>query len=327
MIREAKYYKKMDNNEVECLLCPHRCKISEGQRGLCDVRFNREGVLYTEIYGIITAFAIDPVEKKPLYHFYPGGKILSLSSYGCNMKCPYCQNYHISLMKPDSYYTMSPKELIKRIDETQIGLIAFTYNEPFIWFEYLMDILPILKEKGKLIVFVTNGLIGKEPLKELLPYIDAVNIDLKSGDEDVYKKELIGDKKTVENVIKILFNNNVFVEVTRLIVPQDYRREEFTNSVKLIASISKEIPLHITRYFPMYKHRGSPTPEFMLQEAYNIAKEYLHYVYVGNADIVPSHTYCPYCGELVVERYGYRVTSYLKDDKCPHCGKKLYFRV
>ncbi len=323
-IIEAKYYDILNDGQIRCTLCSHNCILNEGQIGLCNVRYNKNGKLYTEIYGRITAMAIDPIEKKPLYHFYPSKNIFSVSTYGCNMKCPYCQNYHISFEKSD-YREIMPDELVNMVKDSGTNMIAFTYNEPLIWFEYMVDVFPLLKKENIQIVLVTNGMINSQPLKELLPYIDAVNIDIKSGNKKIYNNKLMGDMDTVYKNIKKIFNNSVHVELTHLLVTEFYNKNDFNYIVNFIASVSSDIPFHISKYFPYYKHAGMPTPNNILKEAYEIAKEKLKYVYIGNTQIVPANTYCPHCNALLIERRGYQTVSHIDNPFCFNCHEKLYF--
>lgn len=324
MLKEAMFYKKLENNVVECLLCPHNCRINEGKYGVCDVRKNINGTLVTENYGIITSVAMDPIEKKPLYHFYPGRYIFSVGTYGCNLKCKFCQNWEIAHQKWEGDY-ISPQQLIaaakRQIDN--IG-IAFTYNEPLIWYEYVHDGLIEAKKEGLKTVLVTNGYINLEPLKKILPYVDAMNIDVKAYTEDFYKK-IVGGRlepvlKTVEEVSKYCH-----VEVTNLVVTDlNDKEEEIENLVKWLSQIDKNIPLHFSRYFPNYQMNNPATPIATLQKAYEIGKKYLNFVYVGNVLGFDNNTHCPYCGNLLVERQNWYVNvKGLEGNKCRKCGNSI----
>ncbi|NLK28688.1 MAG: AmmeMemoRadiSam system radical SAM enzyme [Clostridiales bacterium] len=272
---------------IECNICPHHCKIEEGHLGLCNARSNHKGKIINENYGKVTAMALDPIEKKPLYHFYPGSRILSIGSYGCNLRCPFCQNCDISMVKGIELETsiISCEEIAsKAIAYKHLGNIgiAYTYNEPLIGYEYVRDCAKLVKEKGMKNVVVTNGYICEEPLKELLPLIDAFNIDLKGFTEEYYRK-LRGDLATVMRSI-VLASEKCHVEVTTLIVPGENDTEEEIDALsQWLASINPEIPLHITRFFPRFRmqDRDATAVEKVYQLA-KVARRHLKYVYEGN---------------------------------------------
>lgn len=272
---------------IECNICPHHCKIEEGHLGLCNARSNHKGKIINENYGKVTAMALDPIEKKPLYHFYPGSRILSIGSYGCNLRCPFCQNCDISMVKGIELETsiISCEEIAsKAIAYKHLGNIgiAYTYNEPLIGYEYVRDCAKLVKEKGMKNVVVTNGYICEEPLKELLPLIDAFNIDLKGFTEEYYRK-LRGDLATVMHSI-VLASEKCHVEVTTLIVPGENDTEEEIDVLsQWLASINPEIPLHITRFFPRFRmqDRDATAVEKVYQLA-KVARRHLKYVYEGN---------------------------------------------
>lgn len=282
---KAQYYIKLEDGLVHCTLCPHNCHIENGKTGICGVRVNKGGHLYAESYGLISSMALDPIEKKPLYHFFPGSKILSAGSYGCNFRCSYCQNYSISMEKPDTVY-ISPESLVYKAydlkDSGNIGL-AYTYNEPFISYEYVLDCCKLAKEKKLKNVLVTNGYVQEAPLKEILPFVDAMNIDLKSFSDDFYKRICKGKadyvKRTIENSAA-----SCHVEVTCLIIPGlNDSEEEISGLASFLAGISPDMPLHLTRFFPRYKMTDrEPTPVETLKKLYVIAKKKLKHVYLGN---------------------------------------------
>ncbi len=274
-------------NKQACNLCPHHCALAEGQVGFCHTRRNEGGQIKSLNYGRVTSLAIDPIEKKPLYHFYPGSVILSLGSFGCNMACPFCQNYTISQGgEQEVRWQISPEQLVELAQETSqqhgsIG-VAFTYNEPLLSYEYLRDTLHLLQQAGQKAVLVTNGQIEEEPLRELLPYVDAMNIDLKTFADKTYAK-LGGSLQTAQRTIQMAAEAGVQVEVTTLVVPgisDDIN--EFCAEVDWLAGISREIPLHLSRYFPRYKYNEAATPLEMLYEFKTLAKEKLSYVHLGN---------------------------------------------
>ena len=272
---------------VECEICPHHCKIEEGHIGLCKGRKNEKGRIVSDNYGKITGIALDPIEKKPLYHFYPGSKILSVGSYGCNLNCPFCQNCDISMVGGKEIETayLSCEELIEKAvilkDRGNIG-IAYTYNEPLIGYEYVRDCAVLAKEKGLENVVVTNGYICEEPLKELLPFIDAFNIDLKGFTEEYYHK-LRGDLKTVKQSIETAAKE-CHVEVTTLIVPDENdSAEEMEALSSWLASVSPEIPLHISRFFPRWKMQDKEATNVnLVYRLAEVARGNLKNVYEGN---------------------------------------------
>ena len=274
-------------NKKACNLCPHHCELAEGQFGFCRTRCNDNGQIKSLNYGRVTSLAIDPIEKKPLYHFYPGSVILSLGSFGCNMACPFCQNHTISQGgEGEVRWQLSPVQLAELAQESSqkygsIG-VAFTYNEPLLSYEYLRDTLPLLRRAGQKAVLVTNGQIEEEPLRELLPYVDAMNIDLKTFAEKTYAK-LGGSLRAAQRTIQMAAEAGVHVEVTTLVVPgisDDIN--EFCAEVDWLAGVSREIPLHLSRYFPRYKYNEAATPLEKLHEFKALAEEKLQYVHLGN---------------------------------------------
>lgn len=272
---------------VQCEICPHHCKIEEGHLGLCKGRTNRNGQIVSENYGKLTALALDPIEKKPLYHFYPGSSILSVGSYGCNLNCPFCQNCDISMVGGDGVETarFGCEKLIEKAlslkSSGNIG-IAYTYNEPLIGYEFVRDCSTLAKQKGLKNVVVTNGYICEEPLKEILPVIDAFNIDLKGFTEEYYHK-LRGDLATVKRTIE-LASEKCHVEVTTLIVPgENDSDEEMEELSGWLASVNPEIPLHITRFFPRWQMQDrEATPITEVYHLAQIARKKLKYVHEGN---------------------------------------------
>jgi pyruvate formate lyase activating enzyme len=324
-IKEAMYYRKLDNKAVHCDLCPHGCKIAEGGKGICRVRGNIEGTLYAENYGRVSSIAMDPMEKKPLYHYYPGKYVLSIGTIGCNFKCSFCQNYEIAQQEAATKY-VAPRYLLNlcRTEEDCIG-IAFTYNEPNVWFEYIMETAAIIKQEGLKNVMVSNGYINREPLSELLQYIDAFNIDVKGFSEKYYKDICGGTlqevKKTVEAVAE-----KAHLEITTLIVPgQNDSIEEMKSLARWLADINPSIPLHLSKYYPNYKMTAPPTPTNTIRELKEVALEYLDYVYVGNVSGEDLNTYCPNCKALILKRAGGIIVEHLNSDQmqCSKCGKEI----
>lgn len=283
MKKEALYY-ELSNEKIHCLLCPHSCNISNGNSGRCKVRVNENGTLYTINYGEVTSIALDPISKKPLRYFKQGSKILSVGSYGCNFTCKFCQNYKISQFKADSKF-ISKEELLKLIIETENNIgIAFTYNEPSIWYEYVYDCAKYIKgyDKNLSVVLVTNGYLNKAPLEALLPYVDAVNIDLKSWKDSYYRQICGGTLSPVLESIK-LASKYCHVEVTTLLVTgENDNLEEVEEIAKYIAEIDPYIPLHLSRYFPKYLMDAPATDIGFMIEAEKVANKYLKRVVLGN---------------------------------------------
>jgi pyruvate formate lyase activating enzyme len=328
-MEEARFYKKEPVGKTRCLLCPQRCFLANNKVGRCLARVNKDGILYTKIYGQVSSYAMDPIEKKPLYHFYPGSLIFSIGSYGCNFKCTFCQNWHISQQEV-STEKFSPEDIVEIAISNKSTGVAYTYNEPFIWFEFVYDTAKIAKEKGLKNVLVTNGFVNEEPLRELLPYIDAMNIDLKASNESFYREICDGQLAPVMRTIQISYSEGVHIELTNLIIPTlNDRVEEINEIVEWIVSVSPDIPIHFTRYFPQYKMDIEPTPIETLITACEIAKNKLKYVYMGNTD--PKYggadTICPKCKKVLISRSGYYAkVEGLKDNKCIHCGEPIYGR-
>lgn len=322
VMKEAKYY-KTEGDAVRCLLCPHYCLIGKEKVGICSGRKNLDGKLYAINYGETVSIALDPIEKKPLYHFYPGTSILSVAPNGCNLRCPFCQNWQISQGKAPTRH-ISPEELADlAISENSIG-VAYTYSEPIIWFEYLLDAGKLLHKNGLKNVLVTNGMINEEPLDELIPVIDAANIDLKAMDEEFYR-ELKGDLTTVLKTIKKV-KNHWHIELTNLIIPtKNDSPEALTRLIDFVAELDPNIPLHFSRYFPHYKYDIPATPESTLRYAWELAKRKLKYVYVGNIWIEETQdTKCPNCGELLIKRdYFSSKLVGLNGKRCGRCGYEI----
>ena len=320
---EARYYEKRDNGKVQCRLCPHECSIADGKSGFCGVRINSGGILAAATYGRVVAVHIDPIEKKPLYHFCPGSDILSVGSVGCTLRCNFCQNVELVLAdRPGSY--MSPNELAANAGRYGSIGIAYTYNEPMMWFEYVMDTGKRIRDAGLKNVLVTNGYINPEPLEELLTVTDAMNIDLKSMENDFYKTLCKG---TVEPVLHTIerASRSCHVEVTNLLVTnQNDSPALIRKFVDFVYSVNPNMPVHFSRYFPHHKMAEPPTPTPVLREAFRIAREKLTYVYVGNVMLEEGNETKCQCGATLVKRRGYSVvTSGIENGHCRECGKKV----
>ncbi len=329
---EARYYTVEAPEVIHCRLCPQNCHISDGAAGLCRVRRHRAGKLYATNYGRCSAVALDPVEKKPLYHFYPGSPILSLGTVGCNLACQFCQNWQISQADGATDY-LSPEQAAAAarylgIKSGCIGL-AFTYSEPFIWYEYVRNTAAITRQAGLKNVLVTNGYVQAEPLQDLLPYIDAMNIDLKAFTTEFYRRICSGRLEPVLETIKAVYGR-CHLELTTLVIPTlNDSPEEIERLTDWVASVGTNIPLHFSRYFPNYRLQLEPTPLDTLERAREIAKKKLKYVYIGNAaGTDASHTYCPDCGQILVSRDGSGVTlSGVKGGRCRSCGAEAAIRL
>jgi len=332
MKKEARYYTQKEDGGirggVRCGLCPHRCVIAKDKTGICGVRVNREGTLYTNIYGEVSSIAMDPIEKKPLYHFYPGASILSIGTVGCSFKCQFCQNYGISQdpAHPTDYYP--PEEMVRLAAGGDSIGIAYTYSEPLIWFEYVLDCCKLAREQGLKNVFVTNGYVNPEPLAELLGYADAFNIDLKSMSGDFYKTIVGGRLDPVMRTIRAVSEKEgVTLEVTTLIIPgYNDSDEEMEEIAEFLSSLGRPVPYHLSAYYPMYKFTAPPTPVETLERLQRIAEKKLDYVYLGNVR-TDANTSCPSCGAVLVERRGYGVRRVnLGNGRCDKCGEPVPMR-
>lgn len=324
--KEAQYYIKKSDGTTSCVLCPHNCELQKNKHGICGARKNVDGKLVSLIYGEVTAVSMDPIEKKPLYHFFPGSDILSIGTKGCNFKCLFCQNWHISqdMNAASEYYP--PEYVVKQAKEKNSIGIAYTYSEPFIWFEYVMDCSKLAKENNLKNVFVTNGYINPEPLKDILAYADAMNIDLKSFRDETYKKISKGSLQPVLDTIKSA-SKKCHIELTTLIVTGiNDDLKEMKDIINFIYSIDPDIPWHISRYHPGYKYDAPPTDiNFMMRVYYEAIKK-LNYVYCGNisGSYETGDTKCPECKSVVISRRGYNVSiKALESNKCKKCGNDL----
>jgi len=324
--KEALYY-NIKGDAAECLLCPHHCVLKEGKAGICGVRENKGGKLFTSNYGEVTSAAMDPMEKKPLYHFYPGTEIFSIGTKGCNLKCPFCQNWSISqdLEARSSY--RSPEEIVDTaLASGSIG-IAYTYSEPTVWFEYVKDTALLAKKKGLKNVLVTNGFINPVPLEEFTKFIDAMNIDLKCYNPDTYTKVMKGGLDPVKETIRKSYELGCFIEITTLIVTGiNDNLDELMEIAEFIASIDKRIPWHLSRYYPSYKYSKPATDVEFLTEVWESAIEILDYVFTGNVHPTDarSDTVCPKCHTVVISRNGYHtVIKELENGKCTQCNYDL----
>ena len=316
---------------VKCQLCPRGCIISEGHRGNCGVRENRGGKLYTMVYGNPCAVNNDPIEKKPLYHFLPGTLAFSIATAGCCLHCLYCQNWDISQMRPEetTNYDAPPETVVSAALSRQSTSVAYTYSEPTVFYEYMLDTAHLARINGLRNVVISAGYINPDPLHQLCRVVDAIKIDLKGFNQEFYRRVCSAERDPVLESIKIVHQEGVHLEIVNLVVPTlNDDLDELRELARWVRdNVGPDVPLHFTRFQPMYKLTNlPPTPVETLEQAYGIAKEEgLHYVYVGN---VPGHpgnnTLCPQCEQLLIARTGFSVTEYhLQDGKCPACGTAI----
>jgi len=306
---------------VECGLCPHHCKLREGHTGICRARTAKGGEVVSLTFGEAASIHLDPVEKKPLYHFYPGSWILSAGGYGCNLRCFFCQNHEIS-QKVEKGRSVSPEQLAEfSFKDGSIGL-CFTYSEPLVWYEMIAQTAPLVKKHGGQVVLVSNGIIEEKYLDNIIPFLDAVNIDIKGFTEEYYQKYTGGKLKWVLNTIERLAGK-VHIEITTLVIPAlNDSPEEITALAGWLAKLKVPVAWHLSRYFPMYKSDIPPTDEIKLMELWEIAKNDLPYVYLGN---MPGGniTFCPRCGSEVIIR-GREITMRTQNGNCQRCGQEIW---
>lgn len=328
-MQEALFYITLKNNKVRCELCPWNCELNSGQTGICKVRTNENGRLTTSVYNKVATLGVDPIEKKPLYHFHPGENVLSIGEVGCNLQCNFCQNHRISqcyASEFDGFHNISSEKIVNEALKTwnNIG-IAYTYNEPLTFYEFLLDTAKLAKKSGLKNVVVSNGYINNNPLKKLLPAIDAFNIDLKAFSEDFYRKQTKGKLEPVLQTLKIIAESKAHLEITNLVIPRlNDDENEFEKMIKWIAKeLGQQIPIHLSRYFPQYKMKQSPTPIKKMEQLYTIAKQHLQHVYLGNvSDKKRSSTFCSNCNGLLIERNHYKteINKIDSEGNCKSCG-------
>ena len=331
-MKEAMWYQKLSDKRVRCNLCSHRCMIADGKRGICGVRENKDGTLYSLVYGKIIATHVDPIEKKPLFNFYPGTRSFSIATAGCNFRCTHCQNSDISQMPTDRNRIMgqevSPEQIVRMAEKAKCQSIAYTYTEPTIFMEYAYDIAKIAGERGIKNVFVTNGYMTEEALRAMRPYLDAANIDLKGFTEEHYRKVCGARLEPVLNTLNLMKQLGIWVEVTTLIIPTvNDSEEELRQTAEFIRSLGAETPWHVSRFYPTYKMLNlPPTPVQSVIRAREIGLEVgLKYVYSGN---IPGEegedTYCHNCGKVLIPRYGYQLgKTHIKNSKCKYCDADI----
>lgn len=329
-MREALYY-SFDDNLIRCELCPKGCRLKEGQTGACGVRLAEEGKLFALNYNRCASLGVDPIEKKPLYHFYPGWLILSAGTFGCNLHCSFCQNWTLARGENQQGTENLTAEgllqiLRERKSEEQLG-VAYTYNEPSVWYEFVLESSRLLYEHNYKNILVSNGMINAKPLAELLPYIHGMNVDVKAFSDSFYLDQCRGTgldvvKRTVEQAIQ-----HCHVELTYLVIPSlNDSPAEIENFATWVASLNRDIPVHFSRYYPQYRLKLPPTPLETLERAWETARQKLSYVYLGNVpDNRHSNTYCPVCAKLLIERRSYGIKKHgLEGKNCCACGNTIH---
>jgi len=330
--QEAMFWEK-EGDRVRCLLCPHRCLIAEGERGVCKVRVNEKGTLKTIVFSKIASANIDPIEKKPFFHFFPGSFSFSIATVGCNFKCVFCQNWSLSqaVREEGSIYgeELYPENIVNYAKNYKCKSISYTYSEPTIYYETAYEVSKLAKEEGLYNNFVTNGYIEKEPLLNLKGLLDAANVDLKSFSDEFYKKYCGGRLQPVLDTLKLMKKNGIWVEVTTLLIPSlNDSEEEVREIARFIKNeLGEDTPWHISRFHPDYKLTNIPaTPEGKIKKAREIGfEEGLMYVYSGNLwGDEGENTFCPKCKNVLIKRFGFKVLEKnLKENKCGFCGFEI----
>jgi pyruvate formate lyase activating enzyme len=328
MEKEAMLYRTSSSQKVSCFLCHHNCEIVPSKFGICGVRQNRGGKLYTQVYGNIIAAQVDPIEKKPLYHFLPGSTSFSVATIGCNFRCPFCQNWQISQASKGKESLAAgqeclPQEVVRAAKKHGCKSISYTYTEPTIYFEYAYDTAKLAKKDELTNVFVTNGYMSQDALEMIKPYLDACNVDLKAFSENFYKEMCGARLQPVLDSIRWMKDMDIWVELTTLIIPgRNDSEEELTQIARFISELDSNIPWHISRFHPDYKYTdATATPLNSLRLAYDIGKdEGLHYIYIGNVLGESEGTVCPKCQRTLIHRHGFFVSdNKIRESRCPFC--------
>jgi pyruvate formate lyase activating enzyme len=331
-MKEALLWERADDNAAVCGLCAHRCRIQKGKRGICSVRTNNDGTLYTDAYGRSVAEHVDPVEKKPLYHFLPSSQTFSIAAAGCNFKCDFCQNWSISQTSSlrgigDRGSALTPQEIVERAIKHKCQSVSYTYTEPTVFFEYALDAARFAKDAGLKNIFVSNGYMSQEAMRTIGPYLDACNIDLKSFRDDFYKSHCGARLAPVLDSLKLIHDMGIWLEITTLVITgENDSDEELTDIAKFIASeLGESVPWHVSRFFPMYKMTNHPITEVSsIERAIAAGREAgLQFVYAGNVDLAQD-TLCPKCGETIIRRRGYATKLCgIKGGRCEKCGTEI----
>ena len=331
-MKEALLWERADDNAAACGLCAHRCRINNGKRGICSVRTNSGGTLYTDAYGRSVAEHIDPVEKKPLYHFLPSSQTFSIAAYGCNFKCDFCQNWSISQAFglrgiSDLGSALAPKDIVEHAVRYKCKSISYTYTEPTVFFEYALDTARLAKDAGLKNIFVSNGYMSPEALRMIEPYLDACNIDLKSFRDDFYKNHCGARLAPVLESLKLIRDMGIWLEVTTLVITGENDSDEELRDIAgfMKGELGSGVPWHVSRFFPMYQMAHHPmTDVSSIERALAAGREAgLQFVYAGNVDFA-QYTLCPKCGEAVIRRRGYATElSGIKEGRCEKCGTEI----
>ncbi len=335
-MKEASHYTPLEGGQVRCGLCPHGCLIEPGETGICLARTNREGKLVSDNYGKVTSLHADPIEKKPFYHFSPGGKVLSAGSYGCNLKCSWCQNAGISQSGNGHFASLPityPEEILASLERFPFTGLAYTYNEPVVWFEYMRDVARLVRAAGRKNVVVSNGFINADPLEELMELTDAFNIDLKAFSGEFYRRHTGGNLAAVLETLGSIRRKGRHLEITFLVVGG--LNDDAAAFREMLGWISGELGnetiLHISRYHPAWQLHAPATPLDVMRRFYDMGREHLSFVYLGNAPQLKgtSDTFCPACGIPAVERKGYHTDIKALDDsgRCMYCLEQLPFAL
>ena len=323
---DAEYWDRREDGRASCRLCPHHCVIKEGQSGLCNVRGVRGGELKALGYGILSSAHVDPVEKKPLYHFFPGASIFSIGGWGCNFGCVFCQNWAISQKFAESEKRYLPIDIVSQVRASDCKLVAYTYNEPLVGFEFVRDCCRLTRQAGYRNVLVTNGYVEEAPAAEMLPLVDALNVDIKSMEDEFYRKQCRGSLDPVLRFCRQAAKAGCHIEITNLVIPTLNDREElFRQLARWIQSeLGPDVPLHLSAYRPEFRSTIPPTPPETLAAASRICREELQYVYLGNVwGMEGQDTCCPGCGNLLLSRRGYTTRRVgVRDGQCRQCGRK-----
>ncbi len=319
-MKEATYYRVLEDT-LQCQLCPHYCRIDEGETGRCGVRLRQEKRLLESTFGQVHALAMDPIEKKPLYHFYPGREILSVGMAGCNLDCGFCQNWRLSRGQAKTSNYLLPEELVALARRRNSLGIAYTYSEPSVFYEYVKETARLAHRSGLKNVMVTNGYLNRKPLQELLPLIDAFNLDLKSIENDFYRDYCGGELRPVLNNLQLLAESEAHLEVTSLLIPGlNDSEQELRTLTSWLAELHPSLPLHLSRYYPAHRFSRAPTPVKRMLGAKKIAEEKLDFVYLGNLrGAEHRRSSCPECGQPLIERSP-SITIMLEEGLCPACG-------
>jgi len=319
------YWERSEDAGIRCRLCPHMCLIMPGRHGRCRVRFNRDGELDIPFYGRVSSVAVDPIEKKPLYHFFPASSILSVGFVGCSFRCPFCQNFSISQSTNQaSSQKLSPARLVDMAVQRGSFGIAYTYSEPIVHLEYVLECARLAHKSGLKNVLVSNGFINAEPAEELLSVLDGANIDLKSFDPDFYRSEIGGELEAVKQFLARAAEM-IHLEVTTLVIPdKNDSPEEIDTIARFLSDLDPEIPYHLSCYYPAYRYTLPPTEPGAVSRLAVIARRHLCFVYLGNVGLESTDTLCPDCGQVLIRRTGYRVTiSEINRDRCSNCDRRI----